>query len=209
MQQQGGNPAMAGGIILLVAGVLILAGTVTKKWFGESNGDFSYGMGLTGIEMCGGGHCESKSWTDKEMKDSVKKDIIAWGYGGFLGGLASGIVCFVAGGMALARKKFPKVIGIILFSGTALMWLLFVGRVLSEGRGPKPDPSYSGGLAFVGLILGFVAMLAMLGEKKAMVPMQPMPMQGGQPGPCPRCNSPVTFVAQYGRWFCQRCQQYV
>lgn len=204
-QQQGGSPATAGGIIMIVCGLLILGGTFTKKWFGESRGGFSFGIGLTGIEMCMEGKCESKSWTDKELKNDVKKDIIAWGYGGTLGGLASGVICFVAGGMALARKRLPNIVGIIVFSITGLFWMLFFVRILTEGKGPKPDPSYSGFLAWAGLIGGFVIMLTMLGPKKAAQPM--MMMQ--PPSMCPRCQGPVTFVAQYGRYFCQRCQQYV
>jgi hypothetical protein len=25
---------------------------------------------------------------------------------------------------------------------------------------------------------------------------------------CPACGQPMTFVAQYGRWYCNQCQQY-
>jgi hypothetical protein len=42
-------------------------------------------------------------------------------------------------------------------------------------------------------------------------PMQPMQQQqpmAQQGQPCPTCQTPVTWVAQYQRWFCQRCQQY-
>jgi hypothetical protein len=30
----------------------------------------------------------------------------------------------------------------------------------------------------------------------------------GAPQFCGRCGKPMTFVAQYQRWFCQGCQQY-
>jgi hypothetical protein len=34
--------------------------------------------------------------------------------------------------------------------------------------------------------------------------------QGAQPQqyPCPRCQAPLQWAAQYQRWFCTRCQQY-
>jgi hypothetical protein len=39
----------------------------------------------------------------------------------------------------------------------------------------------------------------------------PQPYQAPPPPsyPCIRCQTPLTFVAQYQRWFCTRCQQYV
>ena len=42
--------------------------------------------------------------------------------------------------------------------------------------------------------------------------MQPQPMQpqqAPQGAPCPTCAAPTTWVAQYTRWFCQRCNKYV
>ncbi|MCI4317341.1 MAG: hypothetical protein L3J96_02280, partial [Thermoplasmata archaeon] len=29
------------------------------------------------------------------------------------------------------------------------------------------------------------------------------------PATCPRCNKPATWVAQYNRWYCYSCAQYV
>ena len=42
---------------------------------------------------------------------------------------------------------------------------------------------------------------------------QPAAAAASTPAPgasqfCPRCGKPLTFVAQYQRWFCQGCQQY-
>ncbi|MBA3394418.1 MAG: hypothetical protein H0T89_17365 [Deltaproteobacteria bacterium] len=45
-------------------------------------------------------------------------------------------------------------------------------------------------------------------------PMQQQPVAHGPPPqagtgtPCPRCTNHMVFVAQYQRWFCERCQQY-
>ena len=37
---------------------------------------------------------------------------------------------------------------------------------------------------------------------------QASPQAAGAPQFCGRCGKPMTFVAQYQRWFCQQCQQY-
>jgi hypothetical protein len=59
-------------------------------------------------------------------------------------------------------------------------------------------------------------------QNQSSQPMQPQPQlaaphvpppQGAAPQPqqhaCPRCGTPLHFVAQYQRWFCPREQQYV
>jgi hypothetical protein len=38
--------------------------------------------------------------------------------------------------------------------------------------------------------------------------MQQAPMAAPQGAPCPTCQTPTVWVAQYNRWFCQRCNQY-
>jgi hypothetical protein len=38
-------------------------------------------------------------------------------------------------------------------------------------------------------------------------PQQPQAAQGAQP--CNTCGTPATWVAQYSRWFCQRCNRYL
>ncbi|MEK6986808.1 MAG: hypothetical protein AABX97_01780 [Candidatus Thermoplasmatota archaeon] len=38
-------------------------------------------------------------------------------------------------------------------------------------------------------------------------PVQPTPGAYTPPA-CPVCGSPLTWVAQYGRWYCTRCQAY-
>ncbi|MEO8705433.1 MAG: hypothetical protein ABI867_35710 [Kofleriaceae bacterium] len=38
--------------------------------------------------------------------------------------------------------------------------------------------------------------------------MQQHPMGAPQGAACPTCQTPTTWVAQYNRWFCQRCNKY-
>jgi hypothetical protein len=44
--------------------------------------------------------------------------------------------------------------------------------------------------------------------QQAVASTMPGPGAGGAPT-CPRCGSPLQFVAQYQRWFCSRENQYV
>jgi hypothetical protein len=148
------NPAQTAGILMLVCGLVILIGTVTKSWFSESRGRNEVGVGLLGMEVCRGGHCQSVSWGD--MKGAkIPGDIVAFGYLGFLGGLASVAACGAAGGLALARRtdKIPvkPLMGVLAgTSGAMAFWFV---RVLTEG-GKMPSPSFSGFVALGGLIAG-------------------------------------------------------
>jgi hypothetical protein len=220
MQQPTGNSAVAGGIILLVCGLAILIGSVTRNWFSQSYGEDSTGIGLYGIKFCDGDECKGMMWSDKEMK-GVKGSIKLTGFGSLLLGVASAGVSALFGAMALAGagRKVPKVLGLIIYPLTMVLMFAFIGSVLGE-RGKAPDPSWSMGLAFIGLIGALITSLVALpkgGAPQPMMMMQPMqgnPMMMQQPPqvmqgqPCPRCQQPLQFVAQYQRWFCQRCQQY-
>jgi hypothetical protein len=45
--------------------------------------------------------------------------------------------------------------------------------------------------------------------QQPMMAAQPAMAQAAQPQyPCPRCQTPLQWAAQYQRWFCGRCQQY-
>lgn len=108
--------------------------------------------------------------------------------------------------------------------------------ITKTGRGPELGPSYSGILSLAGLIAAGIVFKQMLkphvDAAKAALPAGPMmgygqPVQGqpmmGQPQPmmgqppvaqaqmmtCPRCQGQAAFVAQYNRYFCNACQQYV
>ncbi|HTJ44635.1 MAG TPA: hypothetical protein VL463_21165 [Kofleriaceae bacterium] len=46
-------------------------------------------------------------------------------------------------------------------------------------------------------------------QQQAMPQQAAAQPQGGQQQyPCPRCQGPLQWAAQYNRWFCARCQQY-
>jgi hypothetical protein len=216
---------MAGGIVMLACAALLLFGTVTRSWFVYGEHDFKGGVGLVGGYACSQGHCEGK-WFDTETR-GLKPDIVGEKYLGFLGGLASVALCVIAGAMALGNKprKIPLLALYIVVGITGALMLLFIARVFSETHGGGLKLGYSAYTAILGVIGAFIAAAAMLGPvaKRAgagqpvamgypMHMQQPMmmqpPMMMQQPQGCPRCGNQLTFVPQYQRFFCQRCQQY-
>jgi hypothetical protein len=219
----GQNVAIALGAIALV----ILIGTFTKSWFAESERGGDVGLGLLGMKACFGGQCMDASWGD--MKGSkIPGDIPIWGYLGFIGGLAAAGACGFAAFMAFTRSahKLPamKLLQIPLGVASLGMTAFFV-RILTEGK-DTPSPSYSGFLAIGGVIAAGVVMKKMLeplmsqpaalppgaspaafGAPPAGAPMGASPVAA--PSACPRCNGAIEYVAQYQRYFCRSCNQYV
>lgn len=73
------------------------------------------------------------------------------------------------------------------------------------------------GIGILLLIIGIV-MAAAGGAQPAYYPppYYPYPPQAPQapvagpqaPPNCPVCGQPLSWIAQYGRWYCARCQQY-
>lgn len=222
------NPAQTAGIIMLVCALLIAIGTFTKSWFSEDLGRGSAGIGLLGAKMCRGDECRSFSWDD--MGGNVDGDIKAFGYIGFLGGLAALGVCAVAGGLALTRnahkiKVKPLMIPLSVASGAMAYFLV---RILLEDD--SPGLSYSGFLALGGIIAAGAVLKQMLGPiaerarsglpagagMPGALPAGAPPMAApGAPSPmaapstCPRCGQPLEYVAQYQRYFCRNENQYV
>jgi len=220
------NPAQTVGIVLVACALAIAIGTFTKSWFAHSDGGMQQGLGLLGMKMCMGGRCLSMSWD--QMGSRTASDLPIWGYIGFLGGLAAIVACGLAGGMALSRnthkiplgKPLQIPLGIAAFGMTA-----FVVRILFESDAPRL--SYSGFVALAGVIAaGFVIkqmLEPLVKQAKAALPAGAMPPTyqlppAGQPlgaspvaapSTCPRCNGPIEYVAQYQRYFCRSCNQYV
>ena len=214
------KPATAGGIVMLICAALILLGTISRSWFVMDAGDFKGGTGLMGGYACGKDwdsgkeHCEGK-WLDFDTKGRAKdKDIHVWRFGGFFGGLGAGVLAVICGAIAFGNPRKAPLVPLYILTGIAFVFCsMFVVRIFVEMKGSmKPDFGWSFFVDYMGLIGAFVAGVAMIGPAgKQAAPMMHMPMQQPmmmQQYPCPRCGGQLTFVAQYQRWFCPRCQQY-
>jgi len=233
-----GNPAQLGGILLLVCAALVLIATFSRGWLTASNDRGHMGIGLIGFEACRGDRCEGEFFSDKLSKGS-DADITVERYVAFLGGIASVVLLSLGGAMALTRKpdKVPLLATYIVCGVTLLFGVIYVGRVLSEAHGSRgPGPGWSFFLAILGLVGG--ALIAGLMIRPAAARMRGVSQLGAAPGgyapqgyapqqgyappqqgaqaaqaapTCPRCGpqGQVTYAAQYQRYFCGNCQQYV
>jgi hypothetical protein len=219
-----GNPALVGGILMLVCAALILFGTVSRRWMTLGGGDNKVHIGLVGYEICDDDHgCQGKVF---DPRSENAKGVIA-----FTGGIASVALTILAGALALGRnaRKIPLIALYIVLGVTLAAMLFYVVKSVADGRGLiKFSPGFSFFLAVLGVVGALVVSLANRGpaarrERGVGMPMQMVyPMQMvQQPNPhlgpmmmqppmqaCPRCTGAMTYVPQYQRYFCTRCQQY-
>lgn len=68
-------------------------------------------------------------------------------------------------------------------------------------------------VAIIGVVLTLVGAVSreearpgLIGPAAAPWPSPPVQPQAGPP--CPVCGQPLTWIAQYNRWYCGRCAQY-
>lgn len=154
-------------------------------------------------------------------------DVKLMGYLGFVLGLLATGAAAGAGGLALMRNLRPIKTKpfVALLIGTSALHAIFLARVVTNDRMTHFEDvdfsiSYSGIVSVIGLVAAAVVLLQMLGpqiaQAQAMAPpvgyAPPLPSQPIAMPPvvaCPRCHGQATFVAQYNRYFCNACQQYV
>lgn len=87
---------------------------------------------------------------------------------------------------------FCGVGGLLLIVGLVLMATHLSGsqQVVAPGYGHPAAPPY-----------GYPPPGAPRGRARPDAPVQPTPL-------CPVCGTPISWVPQYGRWYCSRCQAY-
>jgi hypothetical protein len=148
--------AKTAAIILGVAAVCILVGLIAKSWFTASGGDIKFG--ITGLEGCNRGRCESISWGDFPKAPG---EIKAFSYIGLLGGIASIVVLGIAAVMLLTGKArnipwkpFNGVLGITVFGVVSFMFRFMFGD-LSKGT----SVSWAGFVMLAGIIGASVALM--------------------------------------------------
>lgn len=95
------------------------------------------------------------------------------------------------------------IVGVVMMSLGIFFWpvcglgiiLLIVGIVLVATHQAQPQYYYPGMYPYPQAPLGAPTTPA----------AGPVPFA---PAACPVCGSPMTWIAQYGRWYCTRCQAY-
>ena len=105
-------------------------------------------------------------------------------------------------------SMFARMVG-----GPLLLWFTSWKQLLRNFEGYAQSSPFFGGQMQPGQQMQ--QLMPGQGMPQQGQPMQQQPMaqqaapQGGQQQyPCPRCQSPLQWAAQYNRWFCARCQQY-
>jgi hypothetical protein len=233
--QRPADPAKTAAIMLVVAALLILVGTVSKSWVGGGRGSRDIHIGPMGAEACMASVCV------EIPTRGIDGDIEAIMVIALISGFASAAAAGMFGGMALAGKSdkipVPPKLANVAFGLAAFSMTFFVIRMLSE----KGELSWAGFPAIGGVILagvGLKKLMPFLVARPALPagapqpyapqaygsqpyvqqsqPMQPQMAPPPMPPPqqqavpnCPRCGTQLHFVAQYQRWFCPREQQYV
>lgn len=216
------NPAQTPAIILAVCAALIAVGVLTKSWMTAGEERFSVGIGLLGMKACAGDRCETAGWGDKQMK-GIDGDVKAFGYLGFITGLAAIGACGYMAFLAFQRQqhKIPVKVMNGVLGAAAFCSTFFLVRLLTSDGAERASLSYSGFLAIGGLVgAGFVLkqMLTPLIKQgagaaapayAAAAPMGAAPAGAAAAVACPRCGGQAAYVAQYQRHYCNACQQYV
>jgi hypothetical protein len=163
------NKSRIAALVLFIAAASIALGVLTKSWFSARGADG--GVGLLGIESCRGGECVSRSWSEINAPGSIP----AFGYLGFIGGLAAAVGLAVAAGMLLTGRaaKIPvKPLGGALVVG-ALGMLAFSNAVM-EGR---LSPGWSLAPALGGILLGVIALKVMVAPLVREANVEPPPVR--------------------------------
>ena len=115
-----------------------------------------------------------------------------------------------------------SVVTLCVVGAAALFSLIMFAKMAGEAK-----PGYAFAVFWLGVAGAITAsIMAMTRPRGAAagvgMPLRPMgpplgyppahfqlPMPQVQQGmPCPTCHTPTIWVAQYNRWFCQRCNQY-
>jgi len=137
---------------LFAAAAVILAGLLTHSWFSVGRQGH---IGLTGLQACHAGHCQSIAWSHVPH---LASDIAIFAWLGLLAGLAAVGVTAAMGGMLLAGKAdripqrpFEIVLGIAAFSTTMFLFRLYGDQPRGLSFGWSGFAAI-GGLVAVGLI---------------------------------------------------------
>jgi hypothetical protein len=218
------NPAQTAGIVAGVCAVLLLVALVTKGWASGSEGDDTVNVGLLGFEGCSHGRCESIGWEIAERLD-IPGDVKTFKTLGLITGFAAvGILGFCAA-MCLMRQQYkipvkPFQFGLAAASA-CLTW--FAVRLAMSDKDINFGPSWGAFVGIGAIVAGGFVLQQMIKPLVGTAPpgqhVQPLPQayaqqmppqqMAPQPVMCPHGHGPAEFVAQYQRYFCRTCNQYI
>ncbi len=223
------------GLVLAGCAIAILIGLLTKSWATGRAGRI--GVGPLGIEACIESLCRSVAWGEARIATDIRIFAYLSLITGIAAALAAGVfggLAFTGRRDKLPTYK----LGLYPLSAAAFAMAFFALRLIMDADEVSAgwSPLFGiGGVITAGI---FLRKLRDLWPEGATVPMswgtaphhpptgQPPeePPPDGQPAAygqsppaaapapvaqrCPHCSGSLVFVAQYQRWFCERCQQY-
>lgn len=126
--------------------------------------------------------------------NSAKEKTLLWGILELIGGLVVGILLLIAWSKFDAMMRWQPSLAA---PGTAMGW-----TQPQPQAAPYAAPAYSPAP---------VAPAPAPQAAPAAAPVTAAPPQAAAPptAPCPRCGGTATWIAQYNRWYCYTCQQYL
>jgi hypothetical protein len=220
---QAPNPQLAGAL-MLIAGLAIVVGIVTKQFvvIDVKDSRIEGHLGLLGGEVCGmgdsdyggdgyGGDCKSMPVWDEGVDDDIKT--ARWV--ALLGGFAAAGIAAVAGVMAFSRNRLPGglIHGVVGLAASAMTYVLI--RALSDSPAMvSSSPGYSafvglGGLVMTSVVAQTALARALAGGGAGAAAAAYPPPPPVATAPCTRCGRPAQYVTQYQRWYCPSCQTYL
>lgn len=227
------KPSPIVSILLFVGAAFLLFAAFSSSWFAHDFGDSSFRVGLLRGESCYGSECESMHLFQGRFRLENLVMLMTFACtlaGSILGGIA-GLVLLKPGRSVLAvlALVFTSIalFGAILFfirvDGAKVSYALpifvvgalttIVAAAVALGRPrlavPMPPMRFGAYAAPMGHPYG-----APMGNPYAPQPganpyAPPGAPAAAQGAPCAACSTPTTWVAQYNRWFCARCNKYV
>jgi hypothetical protein len=229
MQQrpaQPSDPAKTAAIMVLVAGVLIVAATISKSWFGATERGAGIHLGPLGAEVCVvGGVCADTSIPAGKLGGDIEVMMMLAALAGFVS--AAGCAWFGFAALTGKKDKLPPVKLLQIVLGIAsFSFMYFAIRVLTKGELKELSPSWAMFVGIGGVILGSVGVLrlkphlptagasafAPLPWQQQQQPYGQPPVQGqppmqGQPQPGYGQQPPMQQPQQSATHACPRCGQ--
>jgi len=208
MQQrpaQPADPARTAAIMVLVAGVLIVAATISKSWFGATERGAGIHIGPLGAEVCMmGGACADTSIPSGKLGGDIEIMMMLAALAGFVS--AAGCAWFGFFALTGKKDKLPPVKLLQLVLGVAsFSFAYFTIRMLTKQELKELGPSWAMFVGIGGVILGSVGVLrlkphlpnagasafsALPWQQQQQQPHGQQPVQGQQPYGQPPMQQP-------------------
>jgi MFS family permease len=124
-------------------------------------------------------------------------------------------ITLAIGFLSIVRSRLTRLAGILGIVSSAGLIMAVAGW--RSYLGPSYGPNYGFGI-WVGLAGAIILLISSYISKMisaaAPVSAGPPPPLAPPPSPqavqtCPTCGGPLTFIEQYNRWYCYKCQKYI